>query len=146
MPLTQIGRTSTADVLLTLPTLTSKSYRCQFNLFNVRAVTPPIVRTTFCNEANPQRDAGDTTYVVSFAGLLKKGIEGTAGTATALVGILSTNPYNVPGTWQADTGCSIAGTDWAFEDVSWTRAAGIDATFGGSCSTMSAVTLAWVIA
>jgi hypothetical protein len=144
MSLTQIGRDSTADVLLTLPTLTSKSYKCQFFTFSVRAVTPPIVRTTFCNESNPQQDPGDTTYIVTFAGLLKKGVDGSNG--IAILAQLLTNPYNVPGTWQYDTGCSVAATDWAFKDCEGTRTAGIDATFQGSCDTTSDATLAWVIA
>jgi len=145
MALTQIGRTSTADVLLTLPSLTSKSYKCQFSQFSVRAVTPPIERITFCNEANPERDPGDTTYIITFAGLLKKGVDGTDG--TAILGILLTNPYAVPGTFQFDTGCSIASaTGFDFEDVTGSRIAGVDAVFAGSCSTSEAVTLAWVIA
>ena len=145
MALTQIGRESTADVLLTLPSLTSKSYKCQFFQFSVRAVTPPIERITFCNEENPDRDPGDTTYIVSFAGLIKKGVDGTDG--IALHAILLTNPYDVPATWQFDTGCSIASaTGFDFEDVQLTRTAGVDAVFGGSCSTRRAVTLAWVIA
>lgn len=144
MALTQIGRTSTADVLLTLPTYSSKSYKCQMATFSVRALTPPIIRTTFCNETNPQQDPGDTTYIATFAGLLKKGIDGSNG--VAMLGILLTNPYTVPGTWQWDTGCSIAATDWNFKDVSGQRTAGIDAVFAGSCDTFSAVTLAWVIA
>lgn len=145
MPLTQIGRTSTADVLLTLPTLASKSYRCQFFLFTVRAVSTAIQRTTFCNETNPEREKGDTLYVVTFAGLLKKGIDGANG--YAVLGVLLTNPFAVPATWQFDTGCSIASaTGFDFEDVQGTRTAGIDATFAGSCSTTQAVTLAWVIA
>lgn len=150
MPLTQIGRSSTADVLLTLPSLSSKSYKCQLSQFAARAITPPISRVTFCNEANPSRVAGDTTYIVTFAGLLKKGIDGTDG--TAMLGILLTNPYAVAGTWQFDTGCSIAsavsgtGTGWDFEDVTGQRTAGIDAVFAGSCSTTGTVTLAWVIA
>jgi hypothetical protein len=144
MSLTQIGRSSTASVLLTFPTLTSKSYTAQFNLFNVRAVTPPISRVTFANETNPTNDPGDTTYIITFAGLLKKGIDGSNG--TALLGILLTNPYAVPGTWQYDTGCSIASTaGFDFQDCSGTRAAGIDAVFSGSCSTTQTVTLAWVI-
>lgn len=144
MALTQIGRSSTADVLLTLPTLTSKSYKCQFSQFSVRAITPPIERVTFCNETNPDRDPGDTTYIITFAGLLKKGIDGSNG--IAMHAILLTNPYDVPGTWQFDTGCSIASTaGFDFEDVTLVRTAGIDAVFAGSCSTRQTVTLAWVI-
>lgn len=144
MPLGQIGRTSTADVTMTFPTLTAKSYKCQFNVFSVRAVTPAIERITFCNEANRDRDPGDTTYIVTFAGLLKKGVDGLNG--QAVLPLLLLNPYDVPGTWQYDTGCSVASAGWDFEDCTGVRAAGVDATFAGSCSSTLAATIAWVIA
>lgn len=143
MPLATINRNSTADVTMTFPSLTSKSYKAQFSRFDVDASTPEIDVTTFAGEVNGEFEQGPNSTTVTFAGITKTGVDGTNGTAA--VGILLSNPQNVVGTWQFHTGASVAST-WNFNRCTVSRPAGVASTFAGFARSTATVTIAWPIA
>lgn len=140
MSLTTVNRSSVADVKLTLPGGSLKSYKAQFNRFGMRAVTPEIDITTFAGEVNGETDQGATRYIVTYAGITKTGIDGSNG--EAVHADLLTNPPNVASTYQWATGATLAGT-FNYNDHSIERIAGTVSVFAGAGVSNGTVTIAW---
>lgn len=142
MTLVTIGPNSDTDVLITLPTLTSKSYAEHFSSFIPRCFAPEFDTTVFADEPQGSVDVGASRCVVPFGGVAKQGIGTITGTPIAPLGRLLANPRNCATTWQIDAGCTIIG-NFHYNDVTVPRVANVVSTFAGIATNAGTYVIAW---
>jgi hypothetical protein len=117
------------------------SYKCIFSTFLIDATTDQIPSSTFCSEPNEEFEPGNTTIVVTVAGLLKKGT-GASGQPAGDKLILIPPPQKTPIVAQYDVGCTIGFTA-NFRRATANRVANQNSVMTGEAFSTGVIAVVW---